>query len=128
MPPEILIVEDDAAVRRTLRAVLTRLGYGVLALDDGAFAALEELPAGIRLALVDLFMPRISGAAAIARIRREAGGVRVIAMSGGSRVTGGAPDTPEEPGPDLFLQKPFEIEELRAALASLGIEPSKLGR
>lgn len=128
MPPEILIVEDDAAVRRTLRAVLTRFGYGVLAMDDIEFAALKALPAGIRAALVDLFMPTLSGAAVIGRIRQEAAGVRVIAMSGGTRERAGSdPQAGGTAEADLFLQKPFELDELRAALASLGIKPSQPG-
>ncbi len=62
MLPTVLIVDDDQAIRETLRLVLEDSGYGVLEVGDGV-AALEMLRDSQQsfVVLLDLIMPGVSG-------------------------------------------------------------------
>jgi CheY-like chemotaxis protein len=78
----LLLVDDDAALRRTLAASFSALGYSVRSASDG-FGALsvirEELP---DIILSDLQMPGMSGFELLYIVRRRFPAIRVVAMSG----------------------------------------------
>ena len=80
----ILFVEDDTHVREAYADILGALGYGVVAVDDGA-RALAELQ-GVRpdLILLDLLMPRaeLDGIAFLSRLATTAAGdVPIVILS-----------------------------------------------
>src|SRR6185312_5513891 len=90
---EILIVDDDAAVRDTLALLLQSSGYDVTLAINGFDALLQlkrRLPA---IVLSDLNMPQMSGFEFLSVVRRRFPGISVIAMSGayhsGESVPGG---------------------------------------
>lgn len=70
----ILLVEDDAQVRRPTRRLLARLGYGVVEAADGA-EGLELLTANpgerVDLVLSDVVMPRMTGPEMIRRLKES---------------------------------------------------------
>lgn len=113
----ILVIDDDEALRRTLRRTLERAGHTVIEAGDGN-RGLEVLRAE-RPALVvtDLVMPDRDGIETIQAIRAEFDGVKIIAMSGAGRMD------PEERltdaellGADATLRKPFELRDLRETI------------
>jgi two-component system chemotaxis response regulator CheY len=112
----VLLVEDDAAMRDSIRALLERAGFHVALARDGA-EAWELLSRGPRPAavLADLYTPRMTGHDLVARIRRtpRLASIPVIAMSGprADRV---------RPAAQAFLEKPFSREQLEWALARVG--------
>jgi two-component system cell cycle sensor histidine kinase/response regulator CckA len=112
----ILLVDDEAPVRKMTARMLTVLGFEVLTAADGAEAvALFGTRAGeIRAILLDLAMPRMDGHEALVELRRLRGDVPVILCSGFDVRES------EEKFSDLafngFLQKPFRLEELRGVL------------
>jgi two-component system, chemotaxis family, chemotaxis protein CheY len=112
----ILLVEDDAAMRSAIRALLERAGFRVVAALDGA-EAWELLARGPRPAaiLADLYTPRMTGHDLVARVRRtpRLAAVPIIAMSG-ERATRG------RPAAQAFLEKPFSREQLEWALSRVG--------
>ncbi|WP_437490220.1 response regulator [Sorangium sp. So ce1014] len=59
----ILIVDDDAAIRRTLSELLEDEGYGVASVANGreALEYLRDDPSSISLVLLDLMMPVMDG-------------------------------------------------------------------
>ena len=62
--PTLLIVDDDADVRHSVRLILTKAGYNVLEAADGqeAIAILAAVPKpDLSVILVDLQMPRVNG-------------------------------------------------------------------
>jgi CheY-like chemotaxis protein len=78
----LLVVVDEAPVRRTLSIVFTALGYAVRSVPNG-FSALEAIRNEIPdLILSDLNMPGMSGFELFSVIRRRFPSIRVIAMSG----------------------------------------------
>lgn len=109
----ILLVEDEAPIRRMLERTLERAGHVVVAVEDGrkALAALQA--ATIDLVLTDIVMPELEGLEAINRIRQLRPDMPIIAMSGGG--WGKAGDYLRSArllGATRTLQKPFTSNEL----------------
>jgi PAS domain S-box-containing protein len=108
----ILLVEDEEAVRRVARLVLTSRGYRVFEARDGveALALAREREGQIDLLLSDLVMPRMNGQQLAEQIALAYPAVKVLLMSGyPDRVvpTGVATDPRFE-----FLSKPFQPSTL----------------
>jgi two-component system, cell cycle sensor histidine kinase and response regulator CckA len=108
----VLLVEDDAAVRKVVRAVLSRHGHTVIEAANGADAILaaSEHPGAIDLLLTDVIMPGISGRSLALELQAKRPALRVLYMSGytdHSVVHHGVLD----PG-IAFLQKPVTSHSL----------------
>ena len=109
----ILLVEDDASLRRTVQTVLTKLGYHILEAPTGAQAldVWREHRAEIKLLLTDLLMPDgLTGKDLATRLLQDNPGLKVIYMSGYSA------DVVDlklsAPGDPTFLAKPFQAQQL----------------
>jgi PAS domain S-box-containing protein len=80
----VLLVEDDAAVRKIEKTVLERFGYTVIEAVDGQ-DAIEKFAGNrdkVGLLILDVIMPRMNGKEAYDEIRRMRPGVRAIFTSG----------------------------------------------
>ncbi len=114
----ILIVEDEAAVRRSTADALTELGYRALQADSAA-SALKTLEAHPEIAILftDIVMPEIDGArlAELAKLQRP--DLKVLFTTGHTRDTV-IRDEPLDPGANL-IAKPFTIEQLAAKLGEV---------
>lgn len=80
----LLLAEDDADVRRLTRTVLEEFGYKVIEAQDGE-DAIEKIRANgdsIRLAILDVVMPKKSGIEAYEEIQRLFPGIKALFMSG----------------------------------------------
>ena len=110
----LLLVEDDASVRRLLRRMLGRMGFHVLEAANGvqALAVAKEYRGDIDVLLSDVSMPQMGGVELGRRLLRQRPTVRVLL------VTGHAEDDVSLPGARL-LCKPFRQEELSWALEAL---------
>jgi PAS domain S-box-containing protein len=80
----ILIVDDEAAIRRSLSLALEKHNYRVLAAADGREAVIlfEANHDRVRLMVTDVMMPGINGVTLIRLLRAQEPQLRVIAMSG----------------------------------------------
>ncbi|HXV85759.1 MAG TPA: ATP-binding protein, partial [Gemmatimonadales bacterium] len=110
--PAILVVDDEAPIRRAAQRSLERLGYRVLVAQDGedALRKFEASAGEISLVVTDLVMPRLSGMKLREAVERLRPGTRFIFTSGYA-----ASDLPAEHGLDPrvpFLSKPWTMEEL----------------
>jgi two-component system response regulator HydG len=114
MTPRILIVDDDAGVRYTLRSVLEDAGHSVEDAEDGeaALALLER--EAFHLVLTDLRMPKMDGLELLRRVRTRSQPPRVILITahGSERA---AVSAMKEGAYDYF-RKPFETEDLLAVV------------
>jgi two-component system, OmpR family, response regulator MprA len=115
----ILVVDDERAVRDSLRRALTLEGYDVDLAGDGE-EALERLRAcGPRpdAVVLDVLMPRLNGLDVCRTIRASGDRVPVLMLTArdevGDRVAG------LDAGADDYLVKPFALEELHARLRAL---------
>jgi len=110
----LLVVDDDALLRRSLNLQLTRAGYEVHEAEDGEVAWKMIERATYRFVITDWNMPGLSGLELVARIRAKlAGGYTYILMltahSAKLDVIAGL-----KSGADDYLTKPFDMDELRA--------------
>jgi CheY-like chemotaxis protein len=119
---KILLVEDEVAVRRSVRRILERAGYTVLEARHGADALLvwHEHEAAIDLLVTDLRMPELGGRELISALHAIQPDLPVIAMSGYPPDVGAAPlETWNADGRTQFLAKPFSTEVLLSAVEHL---------
>jgi two-component system cell cycle sensor histidine kinase/response regulator CckA len=108
----VLLADDEPDVRAVVRAMLESLGYSVIEARDGREAVdrFRERHGEIDLVLLDLMMPRLTGEAALAEMRRIVPGVAAILASGYD--DGGRICRIVEGGFGGFLQKPFRRQDL----------------
>jgi PAS domain S-box-containing protein len=115
----VLIVDDDAAVARALRRILS--GHRVEHIGEGR-AACDRLltEQEVDVVLCDLMMPGVSGLALHREVieRRPELEGRFLFMTGGT-FTGPEIDFVSR-HPELVLQKPFEAAVIRARIAGMG--------
>jgi two-component system response regulator MprA len=115
--PRVLVVDDDRAVRESLRRSLEFNGYAVSLASDGA-EALASIAGHIPDALViDVMMPRLDGIETTRALRTAGNDLPILVLTArdsvGDRVEG------LDAGADDYLAKPFALEELLARLRAL---------
>jgi len=109
----VLVVDDEDLVRDVVGRMVEDLGYAAITVADGP-AALDVLDhRAVDLVLVDLTMPRMSGAEIVAAVRRRNPAMRVVVCSGFDREGRGTVDA------DAYLPKPFRIDALEQTLSKL---------
>jgi PAS domain S-box-containing protein len=108
----VLLVEDDAALRRATSRVLERFGYAVVTASDGkeALDYLRSAPAPPDLVLSDVVMPRASGPQLLAQMREAGWRSRVLLTSGYAPRDLGEHATLDPRLP--FLPKPWTVTDL----------------
>jgi two-component system response regulator MprA len=115
---KVLVVDDERAVRESLRRALELEGYDVELAADGE-DALERLgaPSPADAVILDVLMPGIDGLEVCRRLRAGANAVPVLMLTAraevDSRVAG------LDAGADDYLPKPFALAELLARLRAL---------
>jgi PAS domain S-box-containing protein len=111
-PGCVLVVDDEASVRKVATGMLEALGYTVEEAEDG-LAAVERFrahPDRFRFVLLDLTMPRQGGEETFRQMHLLRPAVRVILMSGYSELDAVGRFTGK--GLTGFVQKPFTLEAL----------------
>ncbi|HEY1384290.1 MAG TPA: response regulator [Dongiaceae bacterium] len=122
----ILVIDDDAAVSRTLSLILTRAGYHVSCAPTGR-RGLELLAGGgFDLVLTDIIMPELDGIEAIRRIRDDYPNLRVIAMSGGGQIDkADFLHMAQVLGADRVMEKPVRGDQLLELVRTTLEAPSR---
>jgi two-component system response regulator MprA len=114
---QLLVVDDEPALREALQSSLEFEGYKVVTANDGQ-AALDEVARETYDAVVlDVMMPRLDGLTACRRLRAAGNHIPVLMLTArdavGDRVSG------LDAGADDYLVKPFELDELLARVRAL---------
>jgi two-component system, cell cycle sensor histidine kinase and response regulator CckA len=119
----VLVIDDDSMVRRATAKMLELVGYDVTAAATGAdaVAALRERQEQIRCVVMDLTMPDTTADDLLDRLRRVRPAVPILAVSGYADPTQ-ASKVMNSPGV-MFLQKPYSIQQLSWAVASMLDQP-----
>lgn len=112
-PKSILVVEDDRGIRGLLELILRRSDRSILLARDGAEALWLSRHHDFDLALVDVHMPGVDGAA-FCRAYRERGGDAPVVML--SAATDG-PAQARACAADGFIAKPFQLATLLDTVA-----------
>ena len=109
----IMVVDDERQTRMMLRQMLERADYEVMEAENGyeAIQIFRQHPAD--LIIMDLIMPRKEGIETIIEMRAEFPYIKIIAMSGGGRVSSGPYlELAAKLGALRTLAKPIEREVL----------------
>ncbi|WP_435770323.1 response regulator transcription factor [Nocardioides sp. SYSU DS0651] len=116
-PARVLVVDDDRAVRESLRRSLEFNGYDVHLASDGAEALAGIGAVAPDVVVMDVMMPKLDGLEATRALRAAGNDVPVLVLTArdavGDRVEG------LDAGADDYLAKPFALEELLARLRAL---------
>jgi len=113
----ILIIEDEAPMRRGLEDCLAAEGYRVFSAPDGESGlqrAIDEQP---DLILLDIMMPKLDGFAVASELRRLGRGTPILMLTAKGQVEDRVNGL--DAGADDYLVKPFSIEELLARVRAL---------
>lgn len=117
--PHILVVEDEEHLAFGIKYNLESEGYAVSTAGDGQ-AALARLEAGdspVDLVVLDLMLPGMSGYAVCEAIRARGSDVPVVMLTARTlvedRIRG------FDAGTDVYLQKPFDLDELMSIIRNL---------
>jgi CheY-like chemotaxis protein len=104
---KILVVDDDAAIRQSLRMILEGEGFMVLGAPDGRKALETVRSQQVDLVITDILMPEREGLETIRALRRDHGQVPIIAISGAPHLE--YLDAAEQFGARRTFRKPFEV-------------------
>ncbi|MFN8651549.1 MAG: response regulator [Gemmatimonadales bacterium] len=115
----ILLVDDEASVRRPLRQALGLCGYTVTEARDGLEALrLHGDPAAVYdLVVLDVKMPGMSGWDVLGELKRREPALPVILTSGYTQEDSTPPANAATP--DAYLPKPYDLAELTGAVRRL---------
>lgn len=114
----VLVIDDNDAVRQTVKSMLEHEGIEVIVADNGRSGVETLEGAAFDLAIVDLFMPGMDGIETIKALHQRRPSLPIIAISGSSRL-GSQPDfltMATKLGAAHGLSKPFGRQELMAAV------------
>ena len=115
--PRALVVDDDRAVRESLRRSLEFNGYDVALAADGAEALVAVGAQPPDAVVMDVMMPRLDGIETTRALRTAGNDVPILVLTArdavGDRVEG------LDAGADDYLTKPFALDELLARLRAL---------
>jgi two-component system nitrogen regulation response regulator NtrX len=117
-PLRVLVVDDDAQIRRTLRGVLEDEGHQVAEAADGAQALEAMEQRGFDAVLLDVNMPTMGGLEALLMIREQSPATAVIMVSGESTISTAVKALKR--GAFDFIEKPIDPEHLLDVLAQGG--------
>jgi CheY-like chemotaxis protein len=112
----VLIVEDEDALRNVLRKVLERAGYQVLEAANAVEGTRQFHAHAVDLVISDVGLPDLSGDDLAESLLREAPATRVLLLSGYTE--GDIGERVRDLG-IVFLPKPFTLEELLSAVATV---------
>lgn len=117
MPPRLLVVDDDRAVRESLRRALTLEGYEVELAQDGADGLARVAGTQPDAVVLDVAMPGVDGLEMCRRLREDGSRLPVLMLTARESV----PDRVAglDAGADDYLVKPFALDELLARLRAL---------
>lgn len=114
---KILVVDDDPAVRESLRRSLIFNGYAVLLAADGEEALDKVQSERPDMAILDVMMPKLDGLEVCRELRSQGDDIPILLLTARDSVSERVAGL--DAGADDYLTKPFALEELLARTRSL---------
>jgi two-component system, OmpR family, response regulator PhoP len=113
----VLVVEDEAALRETLRTRLAEAGFTVDVAQDGEEGLFAALEYPLDVAIIDLGLPKVAGLEVIRRVRAARKAYPILILTARDNWQ----DKVEglQAGADDYVAKPFHFEEVLARLQAL---------
>ncbi len=117
VPQNVLLAEDDRAIRHALERALTLEGYQVTAVADGVEALAQAHRTPPDVLVLDVMMPGIDGLQVCRVLRAEGDRTPILMLTAlvetQDRIAG------LDAGADDYVVKPFDVEEVFARLRAL---------
>ncbi|MBA2808172.1 response regulator transcription factor [Streptomyces sp. KM273126] len=117
MPQNVLLAEDDRAIRHALERALTLEGYEVTAVADGVEALAQAHRTTPDVLVLDVMMPGIDGLQVCRVLRAEGDRTPILMLTAlvetADRIAG------LDAGADDYVVKPFDVDEVFARLRAL---------
>jgi len=117
VPQNVLLAEDDRAIRHALERALTLEGYEVTAVADGVEALAQAHRTPPDVLVLDVMMPGIDGLQVCRVLRAEGNRTPILMLTAlvetADRIAG------LDAGADDYVVKPFDVEEVFARLRAL---------
>ncbi len=116
---QVLLVEDEEALRQVLKTILTMFGFQVLIANNGEDAQklVERLGFKPDLVITDVVMPKVSGPMLVERLRKQYPQLKALYMSGYNDDIIGKHGVLEQVKP--FIQKPFKLKDLSEKISQI---------
>jgi two-component system response regulator MprA len=117
---KILVVDDERAVRESLRRALELEGYEIELAADGSEALVRLMENGDSqpdAVILDVLMPGVDGLEVCRRLRRSGNGVPVLMLTARDEIENRVAGL--DAGADDYVTKPFALEELVARVRAL---------
>jgi CheY-like chemotaxis protein len=108
MPHRVLVVDDDADMRLTIREVLVDEGLLVEVAGDGREAIERAADEPLALVILDITLPILDGFHVADHLRQQHGALPILAIT----ADGYAAQKARRVGAFAYLRKPFELNEL----------------
>ena len=117
----VLVVEDEASMRKAIVVALNEGGYRTFEAEDGldAFAIIRELNGEISLLISELAVPNLDGVSLCRLVKELFPSVPVLLMSGDAERDACNVS-------DAFLWKPSQLQFLSKVVADFCLEPMKV--
>jgi two-component system response regulator PhoP len=113
----ILVVEDEPAIRDSLKTHLAAAGFAVDVAADGEEGLHAGLEYPIDVAIIDLGLPKISGLDVIRRLRAQKRAYPILVLTARDRWQDKVQGL--DAGADDYVAKPFQFEEVLARVQAL---------
>jgi len=117
MKQRVLVVDDSALSRRTLRQILEPAGYDVVEAEDGLSALEQYFLDKPDIVLLDLVMQGMYGLDVLIKLRELDAEAKVVVVS--ADVQTSSHELVEQAGAKAFVNKPFDRAEILKALATV---------
>jgi two-component system chemotaxis response regulator CheY len=117
MKQRVLIVDDSALSRRTLRQILEPEGYEVVEAEDGLVALERYFLEKPDVVLLDLVMKGMYGLEVLTKLRELDAGAKVVVVSADIQTS--SKELVEQAGAKAFVNKPFDRGEILSALSGV---------
>ena len=124
---KILVIEDEPVPRRLLVLSLERIGFEVVACDDGPSGLEAALAEPFDAAVLDIRLPKMHGWDVLARLREDprTADLPVLVVTAYEGAESQRLSTVTKP--DAFLAKPYDVDRLRREVIAL-VEKSRARR
>jgi len=116
-PRKILVIDDEVDICDMTKLLLERAGHEVHCASDGRIALRMLDEQMFDVVITDMLMPDRDGLEVMADLRRKHPAVRIIASSGGGRISSDSYlQIARKSGAHALLAKPFTLRELHASI------------